>query len=83
MAVSNVRMPDEVYDRLREWARTENRSMNDLTVEIIDKETRRWIARRALAQARQAREEIRATSGKFPDSAPMIRQIREERSDRG
>lgn len=83
MAVSNVRMPDEVYRRLKERAREENRSINDLTVEILDRETKRWEARRALEAARRLREELRAKHGEFPDSTEIIRQMREERSNRG
>ncbi len=83
MAVSNVRMPDEVYRRLKERAREENRSINDLTVEILDRETKRWEARRALEAARRLREELRAKHGEFPDSTEIIRQMREERSSRG
>ena len=82
MAVSSIRMPDEVYERLRAWARQQNRSINELTVEILDRETRRWVARQALEEADRVREEIRARHGELPDSTPLIREIREERSHR-
>ncbi len=83
MAVSNVRMPDEVYQRLRDWAKAENRSINELTVEILDRETRRWVALQALARADQLRDRLYARYGQFPDSAEEIREMREERSNRG
>lgn len=83
MAVSNVRMPDEVYERLKVRARAENRSINEVAVEILDRETRRWMARQALKDARRLREEIRARHGELPESAPIIRRMREERSARG
>lgn len=80
MAVSNVRMPDDVHERLKAWAQTENRSINDLVVEILDRETRRWLGRKALMDARRVREEIRSRHGEFPESARDIRRMREERA---
>lgn len=79
MAVSNIRMPNQVHQRLKEWARAEGRSINDLAVEILDRESRRWEARQGLAAARQVREAIRQRAGEQPDSAPFIRELREER----
>ncbi len=83
MAATNVRMPDEVHERLRAWAREEKRSLNDLAVEILDEASRRWAARRALADARRVREAIRAREGDLPDSVPLLRELREERAVRG
>lgn len=83
MAVSNVRMPDEVYERLKAWAKEEKRSINDLTVEILERATRRRAALQALEAADRVREEIRAEYGESTDSTEMIRQMREERSNRG
>ncbi len=82
MAISNIRMPDSVHERLKEWAREEGRSLNDLAVEILDRESRRWEALRGLEAARKVREEIRERVGVQPDSAPLIRELREERSRR-
>jgi len=83
VAATNVRMPDEIHERLKAWAREENRSLNDLTVEILDQATRRWAARRALAAACRVREEVRARHGELSDSAPLLRTLREERASRG
>ena len=83
MAVSNVRMPNEVYDRLKAWARAEHRSINAMAVDILDRATRRWKAQEALGEARRVRESIRAKHGVLPDSAPAIRQMREKRAKRG
>ena len=79
MAVSNIRMPNQVHERLKEWARAEGRSLNDLAVEILDRESRRWEARQGLVAARRVREAIRQQAGQQPDSAPLIRALRDER----
>jgi hypothetical protein len=83
MGVSSIRMPDPVHDRLRAWAQAEGRSLNDLAVEILDRESRRWQARQALAAAIKVREAVRARVGEQPDSTPLIRELREERTRRG
>ena len=82
MAVSNVRMPDAVYDRLKAWANAEHRSINEMAVDILDRATRRWKAQEALGEARQVREAIRAKHGVLPDSAQAIRQMRKKRAKR-
>lgn len=80
VATANIRMPDEIYARLKARAQAEGRSINELAVEILDRESRRWAARRALEEGRRLREEIRARHGELPDSAPEIRRDREERA---
>lgn len=82
MAVSNVRMPDKVYDRLKAWAKAEHRSINEIAVDVLDRATRRWGAQEALGEARRIRESIRAKQGVLPDSAKAIRQMREKRAQR-
>ena len=83
MGASSIRMPDVVHDRLRAWARAEGRSLNDLAVDILDRESRRWQARQALAAAIAVRQAVRARAGEQPDSTPLIRELRAERTGRG
>lgn len=82
MAAASIRMPDELYERLKAQAKALNRSINELVVETLDRETRRWLARQALAEAWEVREEARARYGPAPASTELIREIREERGDR-
>ena len=82
MAVSNVRMPEDLYGKLKEWAKEENRSINDLMVEILAEAARHRQAMQWLEAADRFREKLRAKYGEFPDSTPLLREIREERSNR-
>jgi hypothetical protein len=82
MGSANVRMPDKLQEQLKVWAKEENRSVNDLTVEILDQAVGRWAALRAIEEARRLRDEIRASRGTLEDSTLLIRELRRERSER-
>ncbi len=83
MVASTLRMPEELHQRLRAWARQEGRSVNDLALQILEREARRWSALQLLAEAERRGEEFRARHGALPDSTLLVRQLREERDDRG
>ncbi len=83
MAVANIRMPDEVYERIKTRASVEGRSINQVAVEVLDREMRRWLANWALAEAERIQNEIYVRCGELPDSTELIRRLREERSERG
>ncbi|MHB1413686.1 MAG: FitA-like ribbon-helix-helix domain-containing protein [Chloroflexota bacterium] len=82
MAVSNLRMPDSVYERLKARAQAEHRSINEVAVEILDRELQRWSAQQAMERARQVREGVRAREGDLPDSTPLLRELRKGRGNR-
>lgn len=81
MAVASIRMPDKLYERLKAQAKALNQSINELVVVTLDRETRRWLARQALAEAWEVREEAQVRYGQAPDSVELIREMREERAD--
>ena len=83
MVSSTLRMPDEIRRRLRARASAEGRSINEIVVEILDRETRRWQALEALKTADEVREIIREHYGELPDSTPVVRELRDERASRG
>lgn len=80
MVVSTLRMPEELHQQLKTWARDEGRSVNDLAVEILTKEAKRRQALKALQQMAEITKRMKAEVGVLPDSAPEIRKMREERS---
>jgi len=83
MVASTLRMPEELHHLLKEWAKDEGRSVNDLAVDILGREAKRHEGLRTLEQASRFRERLRARYGTMADSAPVIREMREERSARG
>ncbi len=83
MVASTLRMPEELHRRLKQWAREQGRSVNDLAVDILDREAKRHEARRTLERASRFRERLRARYGTMPDSTPAVRGMREERAGRG
>jgi hypothetical protein len=83
MAATTLRMPDELREQLADWAQEEGRSFNELAIEILRREVKRREALRTLDRARSLRERLRTRYGVLPDSTPLIREMREERSVRG
>ncbi len=83
MVASTLRMPEELHARLATWAREEGRSINDLAVEILDREAKRWAALRLLAEAERRGRLFREQHGALSDSTPLVRELRQERADRG
>ena len=79
MVVSTLRMPEELHQQLKAWARAEGRSVNDLAVEILAREAKRRKGLQALERLAAIRDRIREECGELPDSVPEIRRLREER----
>ncbi len=80
MVVATLRMPEELHQQLKAWAREEGRSVNDLAVEILAREARRRRGMQALQRMKEMTDRMRAEVGVLPDSTPEIRRMREERS---
>lgn len=71
------RLPDEVYENLRERARVNGRSLEAEAREIL---TERAQALEMLADDLLAfHREMRTKHGLLPDSTPLIRQMRDEK----
>lgn len=75
-----MRMPEELHRRLKEWAKEQGRSVNDLAVEILDREARRHEGLRTVERMARLTDRLRARYGTMPDSVATIREMREERS---
>ncbi len=82
VVATTIRMPEELRKRLKEWAEEEHRSVNDLTVELLERAARERRTKRALAQIDRIREEIYEKHGQLPPSVEELRKLREERSER-
>ena len=78
--MSTLRMPEELHQQLKAWAREEGRSVNDLAVEILAREAKRRKGLQAIERLAAIRDRIREECGGLPDSVPEIRRLREERS---
>jgi predicted DNA-binding protein len=83
VVATTIRMPEELRKRLKEWAEQEHRSVNDLTVELLEQATLQRSTEQALAAATRVRAKIRSRHGMGSDSVADLRAIREERSLRG
>ncbi len=83
MVATTLRLPEELHEELKKWAKEEGRSVNELAVEVLEREARRHKGLQVLENMRQLRERLRAEYGMMEDSTPIIRQLREERSQRG
>ncbi len=70
------RLDDQVYERLRERARSNRRSLEAEAREILTDKTQN--SDKAIEQIIALQEEMAAKYGTFPDSTPLIRQMRDE-----
>lgn len=77
MASLTIRqLDDEVYERLRDTARANNRSVEAQVRQDLGE---RYQSRRdILAELRAAQKEMIGKYGYLPDSTPLIRSIRDE-----
>ncbi|MCP5120229.1 MAG: hypothetical protein GY953_56250 [bacterium] len=82
LTIRNI--PEETIEDLRRLAKQERRSLNAQALWCLDYATQRSRnqARRAKTVERilRTREVIRREHGVLPDSTPLIRQMRDERS---
>jgi plasmid stability protein len=77
MATLTIRQLDEeVYARLRERARANNRSLEAEARHLLDERSRDLPA--LVEDLREFHERMIAKHGVLPDSTPMIRQMRDE-----
>lgn len=77
-----IRFPPALVDDARR--RTEpDESFNDLVVAALEREARRRSALATLERINELRRKVWARAGKQSSSAPLIRQMREERLHRG
>lgn len=77
MATLTIRkLDDEVYARLSERAKRNNRSLEAEAREMLDKRTLDVAA--VVEDLRQFHAEVRARHGVLPDSTPLIREMRNE-----
>jgi plasmid stability protein len=70
------RLPDEVYEGLRERARLNGRSLEAEARNILAERTRGLEA--LVADLKDFQREMVATHGYLPDSTPMLRAMRDE-----
>lgn len=78
---TTIRFPTEVLTQARE-VRTEGESMNELVVHAVEKEVRRRAALGLHEEIVRAAARIKARTGVQPDSAPIIRGLREGKGRR-
>ena len=83
MVATTIRMPEDLRNRLKEWAEEEHRSVNDLTVDLLEQAARQRSTEQALSAATRIRAKIRSRHGVLSDSVADLRAIRDERSLRG
>lgn len=77
-----IRFPTEVLASARKFKPT-GASLNEFVVSAVEREAARRRALAANERILAVRERIRKRVGALPDSTPLIRQLREERSRRG
>ena len=70
------RLPDEVYEGLRERARLNGRSLEAEARDILTERTRGLEA--LVADLKDFHREMVAAHGYLPDSTPMLRAMRDE-----
>lgn len=77
MATLTIRkLDDRVYNRLREQAKRNNRSLEAEARDVLDKRSRDVAA--VVEDLLAFHSEMRARHGVLPDSTPLIREMREE-----
>lgn len=83
LTIRNI--PEELLDDLRRLAKQEHRSLNAQALWSLEyaSQQSRNLARRSETVRRilKAKEKIRRKHGVLPDSTPLIRQMRDERSE--
>lgn len=80
MAAFHLRLPDELYERLRERARSEGRSVNAKVIAILERD----LARPTDEDFMRRLDELRARMTLPPDAPRPENLIREDRdSDHG
>jgi len=77
-----VRFPATLVDDARKRTAPDE-SFNDLVVAAVEREARRRSALATLERINELRRKVWGRAGKQPSSAPLIRQMREERLRRG
>jgi hypothetical protein len=77
-----IRFPAALVDDARKRAAPDE-SFNDLVVSALEHEARRRSALATLERINELRRRVWARAGEQPSSAPLIRQMREERIRRG
>lgn len=76
-----IRFPGEVLSAARRYKPPEQ-SLNAFVVSAVEREAQHLRALEANARIREIRERVFRRAGKLPDSTPLIRKLREERSRR-
>ncbi len=77
MATLTIRkLDDGVYNRLREQAKRNNRSLEAEARDVLDKRSRDVTA--VVDDLLAFHADVRARRGTLPDSTPLIREMREE-----
>lgn len=71
-----IRFPHGLLPQAR-GVKSEQESLNDFVVEAVEHEVRRRQGLAAHEEIQRLRDEIRARTGLHPDSAPLIRALRE------
>ena len=77
-----VRFPAALVEDARKRIAPDE-SFNDLVVAALEREARRRSALTTLERINELRRKVWARAGKQSSSAPLIRQMREERLHRG
>lgn len=86
MASLTIRnIPEHVMKRLREAAEEQRRSINAQSLVWLEEAAGRWVSRedreRIFDEIEQTRERLFRKYGKFPDSAKLVRKMRDERTE--
>lgn len=74
-----ARLPGSLYEQVRRLAEEDGVSINQVVVSAVERYVRQAERDRAIQAAAALREELRKKYGTQPDSAPLIRRMREER----
>lgn len=76
-----IRFPKAVLDDARR-AKSEGESFNEFVVNVVARESRLRRGREAITRIDALREQVFRRTGVQPDSAPLIREARDERARR-
>jgi len=71
-----IRFPAELLQKMRALKQADE-SLNDLVVHALEKEMKWRSAWAAHEQIQALREQVKQRTGVHPDSAPLIRQLRQ------
>ena len=83
MGATTLRMPDPLHEQLSARAKEEGRSLNDLVVEVLEREARCYRRRKVLRGMIQLSREIGKARVEPGDVTEDLRRLREERAARG